>query len=156
MTGEKWVIYWTEHSSDTYLYGSKIKYHKKDNVEYENKLMPPGTIIKEWYSKTNFQAKRIEPALPMIDGESKYHISYDIDVHNEGQCIIKLVFYDKYENEAGYIILRDKEQDFKCPLKTYKYSMQLINGGASHINFHSITIQEIIDEDDEQEAKKIL
>ena len=66
MTGEKWTIYWNEHSSDTYLYGSEIWYHGKHDVEFRNKLMPPGTVIKQWYSRTYSQLQRIEPALPMI------------------------------------------------------------------------------------------
>ena len=40
MAGAKWTIYWNEYSSDTYLYGSEIAFHKKDDVEYKNLLMP--------------------------------------------------------------------------------------------------------------------
>lgn len=144
MTGEKWTIFWNEHSSDTYLYGAKVQFHQKDDVEYSNLLMPPGTIIKKWYSKTNFQAQKIEPSLPMIDGESEYHISVNIDADASEQCLVKLLFFDRYENEAGDIIVKDKEMKFKCPLKTYSYQMQLINGGTTHFHFHSIVIQEVI------------
>ena len=79
MIGEKWTVYWNEFSSDTYLYGSEISYHAKDEVEYVNVLMPSGTVIKRWYSKTNYQGKRIEPALPMIDGEGRYRLKVSID-----------------------------------------------------------------------------
>ncbi|MDO5403771.1 MAG: accessory Sec system protein Asp3, partial [Eubacteriales bacterium] len=64
MVGESWKIRWNEYSSDTYLYGSKITFHTRDDVEFRNLLMPPGTIIKQWYSKTNYQMQRIEPSLP--------------------------------------------------------------------------------------------
>ena len=37
MTGEKWTIYWNEYASDTYLFGSQIQFHKKDDIEYINK-----------------------------------------------------------------------------------------------------------------------
>ena len=70
MTGEKWTIFWNEHASDTYLYGAKLQFHKKDDVEYENLLMPPGTIIKKWYSKTNYQAQRIEPSPLLISSSN--------------------------------------------------------------------------------------
>ena len=146
MLGEKWVVYWNEHSANTYLHGSKIRFHKKDDVEFINILMPPGTIIKQWYSKTNFQMNRIEPALPIIDGEGEYFITLNIDVPEGENYLARLVFYDKFEVEAGTITLRDKETVFRCPLKTYSYRLQLINGGATKINFHSIVIQEIIDE----------
>ena len=80
MVGQKWAIYWNEYSSDTYLYGSKLSFNKRDDVEFENLLMPPGTIIKQWYSKTNFQMQKIEPSLPMIDGESSYRIILNVDI----------------------------------------------------------------------------
>lgn len=59
MAGEKWVIYWNEYSADTYLYGSEITYHKRDDVEYDNAMMPPGTVIKEWYSKPTIRVREL-------------------------------------------------------------------------------------------------
>ena len=145
MTGEKWTIYWNEYSSNTYLYGSEVTFHKKDDVEYHNLLMPPGTVIKEWFSKTNFQIQRIEPALPIIDGESQYKITINIDTPVGENCLARLVFYDRYEVEAGSLTLRDRETVFRCPLKTYSYRLQLINGGVTNFHFHSVVIQEVID-----------
>lgn len=150
MTGEKWIIYWNEYASDTYLYGSEIEFHQKDDVEYRNRLMPPGTVIKQWYSKTNFQMQRIEPALPIIDGESQYKITINIDTAEDENCLVRLVFYDRYEVEAGSLTLRDKETIFRCPLKTYSYRLQLINGGLTKFHFHSVVIQEVIDETEEK------
>ena len=155
MIGQKWTIYWNEYSSDTYLYGSQLSFHKKDDVEFENLLMPPGTIIKQWYSKTNFQMQKIEPSLPMIDGESSYQIIMNVDVPDGENIMGRLVFFDRYGMEAGSIFLRDKETEFRCPLKTYSYSLQLINSGVTHLHFHSIEIQEIIDgtEQDDKETE---
>lgn len=153
MAGERWTIYWTEYSSDTYLYGSEIVYHKKDDVEFTNYLIPPGTVLKQWYSKTNYQMQRIEPALPMIDGETNYQIIVNIDCPEGQQCLVQLIFYDRYEVEAGRIAIRDRVTDFKCPLKTYSYKLQLINGGVNHFHFHSIIIREIIDGTEEQTEK---
>lgn len=150
MKGSKWTIYWNEYSTDTYLYGSTVKFHKKDDVEFENQLMPPGTIIKQWYSKTNYQLQRIEPSLPIIDGESTYQITVNIDTAENENCLVRLVFYDRYEMEAGFINLRDRVTSFKCPLKTYSYRLQLINAGVTKLNYHSIVIQEVEDETDEK------
>ena len=36
---QRWNIYWNEYVSDTYLYGSEITFHKKDDVEFLNHLM---------------------------------------------------------------------------------------------------------------------
>ena len=150
MIGERWTIFWNEYASDTYLYGSQITFHKKDDVEFRNMLMPPGTIIKQWYSKTNFQLQRIEPALPIIDGEGEYQIILNIDTEENETCLGRLVFYDKYEVEAGSVTLRDKVTNFRCPLKTYSYRLQLINGGVTKLHFHSIVIREIINEADQE------
>ena len=146
MLGEKWMVFWSEYASDTYLYGSKISFHKKDDVEFSNALMPPGTVIKQWYSMTNFQAQKIEPTLPIIDGEGEYQITLNIDVPEEEYLLAQLVFYDRYGVEAGILALRDKETRFRCPLKTYSYKLQLSNSGVSNFRFHSIVIQEVLDE----------
>lgn len=146
MLGEKWTIYWNEFVSDTYLYGSLIKFHNKDAVEFENQLMPPGTIIKQWYSKTNYQMQKIEPALPIIDGESQYLIQLNIDVPENENVLVRLAFYDRYGMEAGSLTIRDKETMFRCPLKTYSYRLQLINGGVTNFTYHSIIIQEVLNE----------
>jgi accessory secretory protein Asp3 len=154
MLGEKWTILWNEYAADTYLYGSQVVYHSRDDVEFRNRLMPPGTVIKEWYSKVNFQLQRIEPALPMIDGESRYRITVEIDSPGHAGCLVRLVFFDRYEVEAGSVTVRGDEMDFRCPLKTYSYRMQLINGGVEQFHFHRIIIQEVLD-GKESNVKKI-
>ena len=79
----------------------------------------------------------------MIDGESEYWMTVHIGCQEGEAWIIRLVFYDKYDIEAGSATIRDKVMDFQCPLKTYSYRMQLINGGMTHFHFHSIEIEEI-------------
>lgn len=153
MTGEQWTIYWNEYASDTYLYGSEISFHRQDDVEFKNELMPPGTLIKQWHSRTNYQAQRIEPALPLIDGEAAYEIEVNIDCMEKEAWQIRLVFYDKYDVEVGYVSIREEVMEFRCPLKTYSYRMQLINGGMTYFRFHSIVIREIEDETDMETEK---
>ncbi|MCR4567962.1 MAG: accessory Sec system protein Asp3 [Pseudobutyrivibrio sp.] len=143
MEKASWTIYWNEYSSDTYLYGSNIEYKGRNSVHFKNELMPPGTIIKEWYSLTNYQAQRIEPSLPIIDGESRYRIKVNVETKDGSGYLIRLVFLDRYEREAGDFTLRDKEAEFSCPLKTYSYRMQLINAGMTEFVYHSVTIEEI-------------
>lgn len=145
MTGETWKIYWNEYVKNTYLYGSEILFHAKDDIEYKNELMPPGIVIKSWYSKVNYQMTRIEPSLPMIDGEGQYQISLDASVEPSDGLILKLIFYDRYDAEAGSRIIRDGGGDFQCPLKTFSYEVQLINAGTTQFHFHSIMITETTD-----------
>lgn len=147
MTGESWKIYWNEYTADTYLYGSEILFHDKEDVEFKNELMPPGTVVKRWYSKVNYQMKRVEPSLPIIDGEGRYQIELNVSAAQPEGLILKIVYYDRYDVEAGYQIVRGGSSKFQCPLKTYSYEVQLINAGAQEFHFHSIIIKEITDEE---------
>lgn len=150
----QWVIRWKNEVANTYMYGSILEFDNNKLVHFENPLMPPGTVIKTWYSMTKYAKQGIEPTLPIIDGESSYHIIIDIDVPEDEQYLVRLVFLDKYENEAGYVNVFDKEADFRCPLKTYSYKMQLVNGGMTKFIFRSIIIQEVIHEQTTSENKK--
>lgn len=150
MTGESWKIYWNEYAKDVYIYGSEVFFHAKDDVEFKNELLQPGAVIKSWFSKVNYQAMRIEPTLPMIDGEGRYHISLDASVEPDDGLILKLIFYDRYDSEVGSQIVRDKGADFQCPLRTFSYEVQLINSGTTQFHFHSIMITEIITDGEEK------
>lgn len=145
MEGQSWEIYWNEYAKDAYMYGTELVFHAKDDVEFRNELIPPGTVIKRWFSKVNYQAMRVEPALPMIDGEGRYHIRLDAAAEPCDGLILKIIFYDRYDQEAGFQIVRDGEADFQCPLKTFSYEVQLINGGITQLRFHSIMITGVID-----------
>lgn len=68
---------------------------------------------------------------------------------------MQLVFLDKYEAEAGRIAVRDEISEFQCPLRTYSYQMELINGGMTRFCFHSVEIQEIENEKEEEPEKTI-
>lgn len=147
MTGESWKIYWNEYVKDTHLHGVEIYFHAKDDIEFKNELLSPGTVIKSWFSKVNYQAMRVEPALPMIDGEGRYHIKLDALAESADGLILKLVFYNRYDVEVGSQIVRDGEADFQCPLTTFSYEVQLINAGTTQFHFHHIMITEIVDEE---------
>lgn len=148
MEKAQWKIFWSEYASDTYLYGSEISYGGKGDVYFKNELMPPGTVIKQWYSQVHFDEHMIEPALPIIDGESRYQITVNIDSPTPQGCWVCLVFYDKFENVAGKLIVRKQSMEFQCPLKTYSYRMQIINGGMKEFHFKSIVIEELGDEEE--------
>ena len=143
MEKDCWTIYWNEYSSDTYLYGSEINYTNWRSVRFRNTLMPPGTVIKEWYSMTDYQAQRIEPSLPIITGGSSYRISVDIETKDRMGYLIRLVFYDQYKTEIGDVTLSETEAEFICPVKTYSFKMQLINAGMTEFIYRSVTIEEM-------------
>ena len=95
ITGQSWKIYWNEYAKDSYISGTELYFHAKDNVEFKNQLIQPGAVIKRWFSKTNYQVMRVEPALPMIDGEGRYHINLDASAKPAGGLLLRLIFYDR-------------------------------------------------------------
>jgi len=158
MVGDKWIIHWDDYMANAYTYGSQVTFFSNGDVEYINRLVPSGTVLKKWYSKTSYQLMGIEPTLPIIDGEATYKLMVDIDMMVEEGIIVKIVFYNKYDVEVGNLIIRGKEQIFRCPLATYCYEVVLLSAGADSFRFHSFTIQEVADESKEhiKKAKKRL
>lgn len=131
MYGDTWQVRWKEFLSDSYVYGSKIEFNEDGSVSYKNRLMPPGTVIHTWYSMTNFQGNRIEPSLPLIDGERAYSIAVNIDYHNsESEALmLRIIFFDRYDVQAQSIIVRDKKAFFKPSIRTYSYRIAVIGIG---------------------------
>lgn len=147
--GEKWKIYWDCFMKNAYFYGTEISFKDKDHIEIHNNIVPSGTVIKEWFSKVNFQASRTEPTLPIIDGEGKYEISFDLKTDIDEGVLFRIMYYDKYDNEVGHQTIKSSGTVFTCPMATYSYRIQMINMGAKDIVFHSMSIQEVMDESEE-------
>ena len=84
----------------------------------------------------------VEPTLPIIDGEGKYHIVVDLDSEIPKGIFLRLDFLVKNGEEAGSFIVDQPEMDFQCPLKTYSYKAELICAGGHTFHFHSFTISE--------------
>ncbi len=143
--GDGYVVYWSNYIAQSYFYGSEIIFHGKDDVEFSNLLMPPGTVINRWYSRTNFQMQQIEPTLPLIDGEGEYRITIAMDCMPREHFLFRLVFLDRYEKEVGEIYIREKSTTFRCSLKTYSYRLELINSGMTKFHFHYIRIKDVTD-----------
>ncbi len=92
---------------------------------------------------------RIEPSLPIIAGGSFYQFEVFIDCFDSSDFILKIIFFDKNEEEIEAIMLREKKEIIKCPIKSYSYIVQLINIGTANFCFHSIVIREIGDKCEE-------
>lgn len=157
MKDDTWVIRWRDFLTNAYVYGSKIEFKDDFSVVYSNRLMPPGTVIHRWYSKTNFQRQRVEPGLPLIDGERAYEIKTRIDYNSpeSKELMLRIVFYDRYDVEAESIIVRGGKTVFKPSIKTYSYCIELINGGNADFTFHSLILREISEEEYNEQQERI-
>ncbi len=143
--------------SDSYGYGSEVEFNKDRSVRYSNRLMPPGTVVHSWYSKTNYQIHRVEPTLPLIDGESTYFIRLNIDYNSQDSeaLMLRIIFYDRYDNETKSTIVRDNKAYFLPPITTYSYSIELINGGNADFTFKSLIIKEVSKEEFDEDRERI-
>jgi len=100
---------------------------------------------------------RIEPSLPIIDGEAAYHISIDMEFEEgrEDDIMIRIIYYDRYDEKVESIILRGKSNYFKPSIQTHSYKIELINGGIQKFVFHSIIMKEVSQEEFNAEQKRI-
>ena len=138
-----WTVYWRNEANEAYLYGSKIKFIQKDEVEFMNDLIPPGAVIKTWHSLTRFQRDMVEPTLPMIDGEREYRVRLHADMDMKDGLLLKFLFYQKNGELEGETILRGEDMTFRCPIRTFYYEVQLICAGSHKFCFHSFSLEEL-------------
>ncbi|HFI0716563.1 TPA: accessory Sec system protein Asp3 [Streptococcus suis] len=133
-------IKWNHFAQDTYSYGSRIDF-AKEAIAFENPLMPPSFEVKKWYSRTNFQAKRQTPTLPLLKKGESYQLLLDAEAYPQGSIYLRLVFFDRFGQELGFEILKDKESIFTYPKESYAYEIALVNAGCESLTFHSMLLQ---------------
>lgn len=145
-----WIIYWHNYMQEAYLYGSKVLFHAFDDVEFQNDLIPPSSIIKSWFSKTKYQKDRYEPKLPLIKENGLYRIEVNVEEIEPTEMsglILGIIFYNCFDEEIDKIYINNYESIFMVPKRTYSYEVQLISAGCVHFHFHNITISLIEKED---------
>lgn len=135
-----YAVYWDNQGKDTYLYGSDIRFMPDRSVLFENLMMPAGMSIREWSSRTNFQADRVEPALPMLEPEREYFVRAYFDAEPSDGVTLKFDFYDQQREKKGTHIMTGKTDSFTCPADTYYYTAALVQEGAERIRFYRFEI----------------
>jgi accessory secretory protein Asp3 len=88
---------------------------------------------------------RVEPSLPIIDGEKSVRVRVNIDSDVEGGVLLRFLFFQRNGKLEGSEIIRGDEAVILCPIRTYYYHVQLIAGGSHKIHFHDFTIEELED-----------
>ena len=135
-----WLVYWDDYGQDAYTNGSCIRFEWDGSVIFENEEMPPGFPVKEWYSETDYRLKRREPELPILREKETYHIFADKQDTPEGGSFLRLNFYDQKGDLLEFRMISENEGTFAYPEGAFRYSLQLVQGGASRILFRRIEI----------------
>ena len=141
-------IYWGElrgssaadDKGATFLYGSTIRFYKRDHVYFENRLMVSGQCIHEWGSSWNFQGYRTLPALPLLKRGEIYLLKASMELEPVESVYLKIIFLDRYEKEIEVKISKSQEMEFQYPKEAYTYRIQLLSAGINEMNFHYLTL----------------
>ena len=134
------TVYWDEFCVDTYLYGSDIRFYGDKSVYFENLMMPSGMTIKKWMSSTSYQRNRIEPSLPLLAAGRKYALRSYFHEEPSGSVFIRFDFYNQQNRKIGTHIMDEKWGFFTCPLNTYSYTVELVQGGAERVHFYRLDL----------------
>lgn len=130
-----YTVYWEDMNDSTYLYGSSVQYLNKRYVSFESLMMPAGVPIKEWDSFTDFQAARHEPRLPLLVPGESYVFRVFCRDEPRGTVFFRAVFYDRQNRRISSRILKERQESFVCPPHTFRYVIQMVNGGAEKVLF---------------------
>ena len=134
-------VRWDNLANESYLYGSSITFERDGTVRFSNQLMPPGQIIRRWQSDLNYQGKRHEPQLPVLEEGEEYEIRSYARCKPDGGVKLRIRFFDRQGEESGYVIIDNRVDNFVCPQGASAYELELINAGAEELVFHHIEIQ---------------
>lgn len=137
-----WVVYWDHYAQDSWLHGSELSFFPDGSVLFENTGMPPGFPVKEWFSSTVDPVRRMEPQLPLLEEGTSYYVRADKDEEPEGGSFLRFNFYDRQGELVSFQLISGNEGSFVCPEGAFRYTLQLVQGGARRIRFRSIAIME--------------
>ncbi len=132
------TVIWDEYAMGSYLYGTELDVTNPYKVKFHNTLIPSGTVIKEWSSKTSYWGQRIEPQLPLVFEGKTYYVKFNCKTVPERKVFLRINFYDRQGNIVEFKMMNEKNGSFTVPKKTVAYDMQLIQAGAESLTFKSI------------------
>lgn len=135
-----YYIYWNDLGADAFLFGSVVERLPLHLVKFENRMMPPGTVIQQWDSIPDFGNHPVEPQLPLLEEGREYRIRVFAIYEENTSALVRVEFLNRLGELTGTEILREKEGQFICPKDTYRYRIMLIQGGTSRVLFHHIEL----------------
>ena len=136
---KNYVITWDYETGDSYLFGSNINYIAPDCVEFDNNLLPPGTDIRTWRSKMNFQWNKMGNILPILSLEKQYWIKLNVKLKENESVYIKVEFYNRFNDLLDFKIIYGVDS-FIYPKTAAYYSIILVNNGVSSFVFQNIIL----------------
>ncbi len=135
-----WLIYWDENAQDAYAYGSKVTFEWDGTVVFENEGMPPGFVIREWRSYTDYGGQQVAPQLPILEEGKSYYLRVMKRDEPEQGSFVRVNYYDRKGELLGFELLKENENRMTYPKGAYQYTLQLVQGGAKIVRFRRIEL----------------
>ncbi|PNZ82145.1 accessory Sec system protein Asp3 [Staphylococcus microti] len=142
MLSNSHTIRWTQVTDDTFMYGTRLKFHRDGSVVFENALMPSSIVIHEWKMMTHFVADKTIPQLPILKHGQSYRFVLDYDVEPAEGVYFKVVFKKSNGTEIDAVIIREREAVITYPADAFSYELQMLNAAAKRVKFRAINIIE--------------
>lgn len=135
-----WIVYWDHYAQDAWMYGSTITFRSAADILFENTGMPPGFSVKEWFSSTDYAKQRLEPQLPLLLEGETYYVRVCREDEPQNGSFLRLNFYDRQGDLLEFQMIRGEGGRVTCPEGTFRYTAQLVEGGARRICFHCLML----------------
>ncbi|HEL2383835.1 TPA: accessory Sec system protein Asp3 [Streptococcus suis] len=133
-------IKWKHFAQGVYTHGSKLDFQKQ-SIAFDNPLMPPSFEIKRWHSRTNFQANRQTPNLPILKRGERYQLMVDAESFPKDSFYIGVHFFNRFGKQIGFEILKTTDAAFTYPNDAYSYDIALLNAGCEQLTFKSMILK---------------
>ncbi len=137
-----YIIKWDLRNAQPYLHGTILTQKQDGSILFENELLPPGSVINEWTTHTDFQRDRREPQLPVLLENHTYRVTVHGRNHPENTLMWKVDFYDVQDRKLGFQVFDTKSGSFSVPKHTYSSTIQLIQAGAKSVRFYALELAE--------------
>ena len=135
-------ITWDKVVNGQYLYGSRIIF-EKDTVIFNNAQLASGKQIVAWGSRTNYQANRKIPELPLLVQGETYQLHSKLRTVPSNRLYLKIIFYNRLDEEIGTIIQREDVQEFVYPQDAFRYDILVISAGLEELVFKYIDLYRV-------------
>ncbi|HFI0852767.1 TPA: accessory Sec system protein Asp3 [Streptococcus suis] len=128
-----------------YVYASMIQ-QKGTKILFDNRYFASGKTIKTWLSKTNFQANRMAPPLPLLAPGREYSVRKHFTSEPEGTVYLQFHYYNRQNELIDTEILKDTDERFTLPKDTFWYQLSIVGAGCHAVIFEKIAIYGQIDQ----------
>lgn len=135
-----WLVYWDETAQDSYAYGSTVSFAWDGSVVFENEGMPPGFVIREWYSYSDYGMRQTSPQLPMLEEGKSYRLRIVKRDEPERGSFVRVNYYDRRGELLSFQMLKETEGVLTYPHEAFRYTVQLVQSGARAVHFTQIEI----------------